>query len=106
VTGQLRRINPRAYPIARAHTAAGEALYQELEWYADAEPPRLLGLVLRDLVDNDYSWVVMARAPNLQYRAVDMETSLRASEAAVSALHASMDHWMAESDAALANALG
>jgi hypothetical protein len=58
MTNDWRRINPRAYPIARAHQAAGEVLYQELEWYADAaEPPRLLGLVLRDRVDNDYSWV-------------------------------------------------
>jgi hypothetical protein len=68
-----RRINPRAYLIARAHTAVGEALYEELEWYADpGEPPRLLGLVLRDRVDNDY-WVVMARGANLQYPAVDRE---------------------------------
>jgi hypothetical protein len=58
--------------------------------------------VLRDRVDNDYSWVVMARGANLQYRAVDMATSLGTEAVAAGALHSAMEHWMAASDAALA----
>jgi hypothetical protein len=79
-----------------------EAVYEELEWYAaGGELRRLLGLVLRDRVDNDYSWVVLARGANLQYRVIDMAASIPALEPAVDALRSAMGRWIAESDAAL-----
>ena len=47
--------NPRAYAIARIGDT--NILYEELMWFATTND-RLLGLVLRDKVDADYSWCV------------------------------------------------
>jgi len=103
---ELRRIDPRKYPIGRGHQAAVEGLYEELEWYATGgEPPRLLGLVLRDRFDNDYSWVILACGANLQYRAIDMKVSIASQALALDALKVNMRHWMAKSDRVLDSAL-
>jgi hypothetical protein len=96
---EIRRIDPRRYPIGRGHQAMGEALHEELEWYAaGGDPPPILGLVLRDKVDNDYSWVVLARGANLQYQAIDMAVSIPTCERAADALRSAMSRWIAESE--------
>jgi hypothetical protein len=104
---EWRRVDCRKYPIARGHQATTETLYEELEWYAaGGEPPRLLGLVLRDRVDGDYSWVVFTRGANLQYRAIALAASIFTQESAVNALRVAMERWLAEPDAVLAHACG
>jgi hypothetical protein len=70
----LRQIDPRAYAIARMGDTS--ILYEELMWFATADD-RLLGLLLRDKIDSDYSWVVFARSRQNQYRAIDLGVSAR-----------------------------
>lgn len=48
---------------------------RELSGYASKDE-RLLGMVLLDLIDNDYSWVMFGRDEMLRYRAIDVRTSL------------------------------
>jgi hypothetical protein len=40
--------------------SAAPALHETLAWFATADV-RLLGALIRDRVDNDYGWVVLAR---------------------------------------------
>jgi hypothetical protein len=63
--------------------------HEELSWWA-TEDDRVLGVVIRDLVDDDYSWVVLMRHPGGIFRAVDLAINMPSSEVAADALHAAM----------------
>lgn len=52
------------------------ALTDELAWFATPDE-RILGILLRDLVDGDFSWVAMARDEILRFRAVDVGHSIQ-----------------------------
>jgi hypothetical protein len=65
-------------------------LHRELMWYA-TEDNAVLGVVILDLVDKDYSWVVLTendQGPG--YTAIDMGASLPTEEDATAALHDAM----------------
>jgi len=77
-------------------------LHHEVAWYATVDD-RVLGIVVRDRIDNDFGWVVLTRArkPDVAlatgvtispsaYRCVDMETSHPSLAAATAALHQAM----------------
>jgi hypothetical protein len=77
-------------------------LHHEVAWYASVDD-RVLGIVVRDRIDNDFGWVVLTRArepdiapatglpiPPSAYRCVDMETSYPSLAAAAAALHQAM----------------
>ena len=49
---------------------------QELSWWANDEES-LLGMVFRDITDNDFGWVLLARDRVGRFRAVRQEVSLR-----------------------------
>jgi hypothetical protein len=51
------------------------ALHRELMWYA-TEDDTVLGVVIFDLVDHDYSWVVLTEGNQLGFTAIDLRTSL------------------------------
>ena len=66
------------------------SLQRELMWYA-TEDNAVLGVVILDLVDKDYSWVVLTendQGPG--YTAIDMGASLPTEEDATAALHDAM----------------
>ena len=50
-------------------------MYCELEWYA-TDNDRLLGTVVLDKTDQDYSWVILSRDAQGKYRAAALEASL------------------------------
>ena len=65
-------------------------LHRELMWYA-TEDNAVLGVVILDLVDKDYSWVVLTendQGPG--YTAIEMGASLPTEEDATAALHDAM----------------
>ena len=65
-------------------------LHRELMWYA-TEDDAVLGVVVLDLVDKDYSWVMLTendQGPG--YTAIDGRISLPTEEDATAALHDAM----------------
>jgi hypothetical protein len=65
-------------------------LHCELKWYA-IDDDAVLGVVILDLVDKDYSWVVLTendQGPG--YMAIDMGHSLLAEDDATAMLHDAM----------------
>ena len=63
---------------------------EELAWYANSDE-RVLGIVLVDLIDNDYSWVVFGRDELQRYRAIDVSTSHATIDEARSTLFRAME---------------
>jgi hypothetical protein len=53
----VRKIDPSDYHIRQK---GNPALHQNLEWYA-TERDNMIGVVVFDLVDKDYSWVTLVR---------------------------------------------
>jgi ribosomal protein L30 len=64
-------------------------LTEELEWFATRDE-RLLGILLRDRVDDDFSWAILARDERLRFRAIDNNVSLPTIDAARDELKAQM----------------
>jgi hypothetical protein len=95
----LTSVNPTDYNIVRGPFGS---LYQELAWYRGASD-RLLGLILCDRLDNDFSWVVLTADATGLYRTVDLHVSLPTQADATAALE--VDAWSAQ-PAAVAEALG
>ena len=65
-------------------------LHRELMWYA-TDDDAVLGVVILDLVDKDYSWVVLTendQGPG--YTAIDIGASLLSEDDATAALHDAM----------------
>jgi hypothetical protein len=54
---------------------------EELDWYSESND-RVLGVLAKDTTDNDYSWVILGRDRLLQFRAVDLQTSIPSVDAA------------------------
>jgi hypothetical protein len=79
----LQTISKRRFDALAGYsrTPSITTLTEELEWYATPDE-RVLGVVLRDRVDNDFSWVAMGRDEALRFRAVRCNTSLPSREAA------------------------
>jgi hypothetical protein len=66
-------------------------MYREVEWYA-TEDERLLGVVILDRIDADYSWIVLSKDKGGAYRSPWLSgVSLLTREAARQALHAAME---------------
>lgn len=60
-------------------------LYEEVAYWADVEE-RVIGLIARDIADNDYYWSLLARDRNGRFRSADFDASLRSAEYATVAL--------------------
>lgn len=69
-----------AHPITRDEFDAyqplrapdSERLYEEVEWFAD-EMGNIIGSIIRDRTDDDWSWVMMGRDV---FRAIELDTCL------------------------------
>jgi hypothetical protein len=71
----VSEISLREYDeLGGIHHQSGPILTTEKAWFRCSE---VLGVVLLDLVDNDWSWVVLAKHPDrgMNYRAIDLKTS-------------------------------
>jgi hypothetical protein len=64
------------------------SLHRELAWYATDDDQRL-GVVTLDLYDQDFGWVVLAKAA-AGYLAINMAASCPTIEEATQQLHAAM----------------
>jgi len=84
----IRKIDPKHYNIPRM---GSPILHQNLEWYATSDD-KVLGVVILDLVDKDYSWVVLTDTPEDTpgYCCVNMAASLRTQDEATRILHLEM----------------
>ena len=63
-------------------------LHEEIMWYATSDD-RVLGVVIRDRVDNDFGWVVLTKDHSV-FRGVDVQTSRPTVEFATEELHNAM----------------
>jgi len=81
-------VNPDHYNIPMT---GNPDLHRNLQWYATADD-KVLGVVVLDLIDKDYSWVMLTedaeQGPG--FSACDMKHSLPSEEAATIELHATM----------------
>src|SRR5580693_4843526 len=66
---------------------------REMEWWADPKE-RVLGLILLDNHDNDWSWVVLGRDENGDFRMIGGDTSLPEAEAKIR-MHAKLVEYAA-----------
>lgn len=65
--------------------AATRLISEELSYWSDIEE-RVLGLVIRDTVDNDFGWILLMRDKIGRFRCVDLNASLRSAEYATQGL--------------------
>ena len=54
---------------------------EEIEWFATLDE-RLVGMLARDRIDSDFSWVILGRDERLRFRAIDLNSSLPSTDAA------------------------
>jgi len=64
-------------------------LIEELDWFADPEE-RVLGLLSRDRIDDDYGWVVFGRDAVARFRAIKVNASYPPVDEAYKALMSAM----------------
>ena len=67
--------------LCRVKRSFTDCLSREVEWYADVEE-RVLGIVLLDLQDNDWVWMVLGRDEAGLFRAIDLGVSIPTQEEA------------------------
>ena len=83
----IRQVDKSRFNIP---TSGHPKLHRELMWYATNDDA-VLGVVVLDLVDKDYSWVVLTendQGPG--FSAIDLGTSLASEDDAAAALHDAM----------------
>lgn len=73
----------------RSRSPAAAYVSEELAWYADAEET-LVGVLLKDTVDDDYAAVVLGRDEAGMFRAIDTRASLPPREEAAAWLEAAI----------------
>ncbi len=71
-TIDIKRFNALA---AQSRSPAAAYVSEELEWYSDSNEI-VLGIVLRDTVDNDYVGILLGRDEGNRFRAIDVEASI------------------------------
>ncbi|MET4252974.1 ribosomal protein L30 [Bradyrhizobium sp. LA6.4] len=82
-----------------ARNPATVTFLEEVEWYATAEE-RVLGMVVRDLNDDDWGWIILGLDERLRFRAIDVMSSLPSIERARSNLMERMEFHNGEPDGA------
>ncbi|RXK53471.1 glycosaminoglycan attachment protein [Oleiharenicola lentus] len=88
---------PTIKPLTRARFNAlcykrrplAAMMSRETEWWSD-EQERVLGLVLLDLSDDDWVWIVLGRDEQGLFRAIDVQASIPTQAEARTGLHASL----------------
>jgi hypothetical protein len=84
---------PSIKPVQKASYAipwtGDPRCHEELSWWA-TEDDRVLGVVIRDRNDDDFSWVVLMQEPGGVFCAIDLAINMPSSAIAAEALHAAM----------------
>lgn len=80
---EVRRIDVKRFNALAAHSRSPAAAYisEELAWFAN-DDETVLGVVLHDLVDDDFTGIVLARDEAGRFRAFDLEVSIATADAA------------------------
>ncbi|WP_420839350.1 hypothetical protein [Bradyrhizobium oropedii] len=68
----FRRFNALA---GYSRDPATVTVFEEAEWYATGDE-RVIGMVVRDIEDNDWGWIILGRDERLRYRAIDANSSM------------------------------
>ena len=97
----MKAINRSRYNALAGYARAPYtvAIYDELE-YAASEDERVLGMIIRDRIDDDFGGVVLGRDERLRFRAIDAFASLPSVEAARAELERRIEIQAAQPDAA------
>lgn len=74
----IKRFNALA---AQSRSPAAAYMSEELEWYAD-DSEAVLGIVLRDTVDDDFVGIILGRDEGGRFRAFDVKASIETIEEA------------------------
>lgn len=61
--------------VAQSRSPAAAYMSEELEWFSDSKEI-VLGIVLRDTVDNDFVGILLGRDEGDRFRAIDVEASI------------------------------
>lgn len=80
-------------------------LYEEVDYWADLDE-RVIGLVARDLTDDDYYWCLLVRDRSGRFRSAEIDCSLRSAEYAAVALRERIAKAVTEDDLALLGTQG
>jgi hypothetical protein len=82
---KIRKINPNDFFIPMQ---GSPDLHRNLEWYA-TEDNKTLGVIVLDLIDNDYGWLTLKEDPEqgLGYTFDNCKTSMETQAEAREALH-------------------
>lgn len=82
-TVEVRRIDEKRFNALAAHSRSPAAAYisEELAWFANEEET-VLGVLVHDLIDDDYAGIVLARDEAGRFRAFDLEVSIATADAA------------------------
>jgi|SRR5438105_886595 len=72
---------------------------EEIEWFATLDE-RLVGMLARDRIDSDFSWVILGRDERLRFRAIDLNSSLPSPDAARQQLFERMEEQYEKPDEA------
>lgn len=88
------RFEALAAYIRDSHTVV---IFEELEWYATADE-RVIGMVVRDRIDDDFGCMVLGRDERLRFRAIDVAASHSTQDAARAELFTRMERQHALDD--------
>jgi hypothetical protein len=98
---ELRELSSRRFNAlgGYARNPATVQFIEEMEWHATGDE-RLLGMLVRDLNDNDFGWIILGRDERLRFRAIDVNSSLPSLDIARDELFQRMEEHYAQPDEA------
>jgi hypothetical protein len=85
ISGIKRLTRARFNALCFSRTPPAAMMSREVEWWSDTEE-RVLGIVLFDLTDKDWAWIVLGRDERGLFRAIDINASIATQEDARAAL--------------------
>lgn len=100
-------ISPSRFNLLAIGTRRSPApyLYEEVAYWADLEE-RVIGVIARDVQDDDYYWSLLARDRNGRFRSADIDASLRSAPYATVALRERIAKAVTEEDLAVLGTQG
>lgn len=100
-------ISPSRFNLLAIGTRKSPApyLYEEVAYWADLEE-RVIGVIARDVQDDDYYWSLLARDRNGRFRSADIDASLRSASYATVALRERIAKAVTEEDLAVLGTQG
>lgn len=94
----VKSIDLKRFDALAAHTRSPAAAYisEEIAWYAN-ESETVLGVLLRDKIDNDFVGVLLGRDESGMYRCIDVQASIETAEEATTWLEGAI-RWNSRDD--------